>query len=169
MDLPEQVWRFVCGEQACRCLELPDDAVVDMGDEARDMLSTHDEVRRHGAPRWWLSAARCRECTQAWLVGAEERQNDVVCLRRVDSATLHEIVAADRWPHDFDTYEVLLQMGANAGRSVSFVDPLGSRSLSATVSDLVQARPDITDEELARLLNLHTDLARTLRARVDLK
>lgn len=157
----------------CGCAELGDSAVLDMGSslyaaegELSDAaLETLDVIKERGGPRWWLSARRCRECNQDWLVAQEERQNDVYCMRRLTSVEANAIVASDRWPPDFDSYESLLEMGARAGRSVRWADPTDS-SLEASIEELVRSRPRIRFSEIARLLSLDEELARILTTRV---
>jgi len=56
-------------------------------------------------------------------------------------------------------------MGARAGRSVRWVDPMDS-SLEASIEELVRSRPSIRIPEIARLLDLDETLARTLTTRV---
>ena len=72
-----------------------------------------------------------------------------------DRLSIYQLVAG------YDTYEALLWMGLKAGCSVRFVDPL-TGSLPWTIEDLARTRPGIRLSEIARLLNLETDLARTL-------
>ena len=162
----------------CMCIRLRDLDVVDMGNYRvpspafeREREWSHDdvfdhleEVRVRGAPRWWLCSARCRTCGQGWLVGQESRQNDVFCMRRLDTEEIRAIEREDRWPSDFDSYERLLQLGLDFGRSVRFVDPEES-SLGATIVDLARARPGISVIELATLLNLDRALATRLARR----
>jgi hypothetical protein len=130
-------------------------------------LETLDVVRERGDPYWWLSARRCQVCGQGWLVGQEERQNDVYCLRRLDNSQLAAIVERNEWPGDFDSYEVLLEMGLRAGHRVRFADPLEAKSLAASMEDLAKARPNIRVSELARLLNLEPAIAYTVAMRVS--
>lgn len=127
-------------------------------------MDTFEEVRRRGQPYWWLSASRCTACGQAWLVGAEERVNDLYCLRRLAGSELRAIEGQDRWPEDFDRYERLIRIGRNAGRNFQFIDPLNS-SLGDTLTDLARARPGIKVSELAALLNLYYDEAVELARR----
>jgi hypothetical protein len=162
----------------CLCIRLRSLDVVDMGSfqapqpafEAdrtwshEDVFRTLDRVKERGPPRWWLWAARCRVCGQGWLVGQEERQNDVFCMKRLAPDRLRELVEDGRWPTDFDRYETLLRLGADAGRSVRFVDPLAS-SMSTTVVELATARPGISVRELAGLLAVDVELARELARR----
>lgn len=164
----------------CCCIRLRDLETVDMGlfrapapafepDREwshEDVMDTLEEVRRRGEPYWWLWAARCTACGQAWLVGSEERQNDLFCLRRLDEAELRAVEEQGRWPEDFDSYERLLQIGREAGRSVRFVDPLAS-SLGDTMADLARARPGIKVSELAGLLSIDIDLAVELARRAE--
>ena len=162
----------------CVCIRLRDLDVVDMGiydapapafeqdrqwsDE--DLFDHLEEMKVRGARHWWLWSARCRTCGQCWLVGQEERQNDVFCMRRLDQNETRAIEDEDRWPSDFDSYESLLQLGLDAGRSVRFIDPENS-SLGATIADLARARPRIRVSELATLLNLNGTLASRLARR----
>ena len=162
----------------CLCLRLKDLDVVDMGTYRapepafeKDREWTHEdvfqslvEVKARGARYWWLWAGRCRICGQGWLVGQEERQNDLFCMRRLDDEELRAIERYDRWPTDFDTYERLLQIGLQAGRSVSFADPMDP-SLGETIALLAQERPRIAVSELAVLLNLDPKLAAELAGR----
>ncbi len=164
----------------CRCIRLRDLDIVDMGwfrapapafEQDRewsheDVMGTLVEVRRRSEPYWWLWAARCTACGQGWLVGSEERQNDIFCLQRLDEAELRTVEEQDRWPKDFDSYERLLQIGRDAGRSARFVDPLDS-SLADTMADLARARPGIRVSDLARLLNLDIDLAAELARQAE--
>ena len=159
----------------CLCIRLRDLDVVDMGyfpapapafEDGRewsheDVFRSLEVVAKHGAPLWWLGAARCRTCQQAWLVGQEERQNDVFCMKRLAPLELHEILRGGQWPKDFDSYETLLRVGSDAGRRVRFVDPMDS-SMVATISDLAKARPGISVPAIAKLLGVDIELARAL-------
>ena len=42
----------------------------------------------------------------------EERQYEVFCMHRLDHEELEAIEQHNRWPTDFDTYERLVQIGA---------------------------------------------------------
>lgn len=150
---------------SCECPSVADLGVVDMGAH-EDVFASLEERARPGAPRWWLSLEVCRVCGQGWLVGADERHNDVFCMRRLSLNEVAGIEREQRWPSDFDSYEALLRLGRDAGRSVRFVDPLGSSSLSASVEELVAARPLISVAELASLLAVELDLARVLCLRL---
>ena len=66
------------------------------------------------------------------------------------------------WPSDFDRYETLLRMGADAGRAFTFLDPIGDSSLKWTIADLARERPGITVTELCDLLNLDRETAATI-------
>lgn len=159
----------------CLCRRLRDLDVVDMGtfyapppafeqDRAwthQDVLGPWQRVAERGPPWWWLWAARCAACGQAWLVGSEERQNDLFCVKRLGADALELLLRGGPWPGDLDAYETLLRVGAEAGRRVAFVDPDGS-SLRATMADLARARPGITVAELAALLALDAATAERL-------
>ena len=164
----------------CMCIRLRDLDVVDMGTYnapahtfEQDHEWTHEDVFDHleevkvrGARHWWLWSARCRTCGQCWLVGQEERQNDVFCMRRLDAEEIQAIEREDRWPADFDSYERLLQFALDSGRSVRFIDPEDS-SLGTTIVDLARARPRISVGELSTLLNLDRALATQLARRAS--
>jgi hypothetical protein len=168
-ELRKQLSDWVRGREElhCQCVTLSDLAVVDMGDHTGVFATLREQASR-GEPFWWLSVYRCSACGEGWLVAQEERQNDVFCLRRLNPEEIEGVVVEQRWPTDFDRYEDLLRIGMGAGRAVDFVDPLGSRSLRATIEDLARARPGIRVEELARLLHLDLDIAtRLARAVVE--
>jgi len=141
----------------CQCIRLPNLAVVDMGEES-EVFSSLVCVRKRGEPYWWLAAYRCRQCGQYWLMAQESRQNDIYCLRRLDTMTTERLLRENQWPSEFSKYRDLLIIGAEAGRSVRFMDPMHS-SLVFTVADLAKETPGITVAEIARLLNIELPLA----------
>ena len=148
-------------DQICRCVRLADSAIVDMG-EHEEIFKTLIRTNERGKPYWWLYTCQCSQCSTHWLVGSEERQNDVFCLRRLSAEESKNISARNLWPDYFDAYESLLQMGKDFGRSVRFLDPLNSLSLSSTIEDLAKNRPGIRLSELTSLLNLDAEIAQTL-------
>lgn len=148
-------------DQACQCVRLADSAIVDMG-EHEEIFKTLTRTYERGEPYWWLYTCQCSQCSTHWLVGSEERQNDVFCLRRLSAEESKNISGRNLWPDYFDAYENLLQMGREFGRSVRFVDPLSSLSLSSTIEDLAKNRPGIRLSELTSLLNLESEIAEAL-------
>lgn len=180
----EAVWALRCAlavhargrpSPRCLCIRLKTVDVVDMGtfdapqpafEQGRawchdDVFRSLQKVADRGSASWWLWAARCRSCGQAWLIGQEERQNDVFCMKRLDPRQLQEIIEDDLWPHDFDAYETLLRIGRDAGRTVLFIDPMTS-SMTATIADLARARPGIAISQIADLLSLDVATASAL-------
>lgn len=149
---------------ACSCIRHPDLSVVDMGNH-EDLFSSLVTTRERGDPYWWLFAADCEICAQSWLVASEERHNDVYILRRLSPDKREAILTRNDWPSDFDRFETLLKIGKDAGRSVSYADPLAS-SLVITVYDLAKARPGIRASELASLLNVSDELVLALVKKV---
>jgi hypothetical protein len=149
----------------CRCVTLPNVAVIDMGDDSERVLTTIEERRSRGEPFWWLWCGECTRCGQWWLVAQEERQNDVFCLRRLADGEAIALVEHNNWPSDFDSYEALLRLSLNAGKSVQFAEPEEAKSLRWTIADLAKARPGIRVSELAELLNLDLETALTLAKR----
>jgi hypothetical protein len=146
---------------SCKCAELNNLTVVDMA-HPEGALDAFEEVASRGQPYWWLEASRCTSCGTSWLVGHEERQNDVFVLRRLREEELTAILAEHTWPQDFDRYEVLLQHGQEAGHSVRWVDPIADSSLLETVVDLARERPGIRVSEMCALLNIDVGLAMQL-------
>jgi hypothetical protein len=152
----------------CACLTLPDQAVIDMADTAAT-VDHFEMLRSRGEPYWWLHASKCTQCGTAWLVAQEERQNDVILLRRLSPAEVSGIVDEQRWPPDFDLYETLLRLGAAAGHSVRWADPVGDSSLEWTMADLARQRPGIRISELAELLNLDEETAAIIADKAVIK
>ena len=126
------------------------------------------EVASRGDPYWWLEASRCAACGTAWLIGHEERQNDVFVLRRLTAAELPAILNKRIWPPDFDQYETLLKLGRDAGHIFRWVDPIGDSSLLDTITDLARQRPGIRVSELADLLNIDFETAATISEQATL-
>ena len=163
---------------SCFCIRLRDVEVVDMGhyraptpafEDDREwsgdvIFDTRVRVKDRGARYWWLYAARCRECSQGWLVVCEARINDVMCMRRLEAGELDAIVDEDRWPAEFESFECLLQMGHRAGRSVRWVDPMDS-DLGETVTEIARAQPGVAVSEIAKLLSIESKVARKLARR----
>ena len=150
---------------ACRCMTVPNVAVLGMGEESERVLGTIERRRARGNPFWWLWCGECIHCGQWWLIAQEERQNDVFCLRRLGDAEVRLLQENDIWPADFDSYETLLRLALKAGWSVRFADPENAKSLRWTIADLAKARPGLKVSDLAQLLNLDIDLARILAER----
>lgn len=150
---------------ACRCVTLPRTTVIDMGVDSEEVLRSIESRVSRGERWWWLWAGECTACAQWWLVGQEERQNDVYCLRRLGDEEVRSLKNEGTWPSDFDTYEALLRLGRDSGRRVVFADPYES-SLTTTIADLASARPGISVSAIASLLNLEMEMASALARRV---
>lgn len=128
-----------------------------------------DRIKERGEPYWWLYVARCRSCSAEWLVAQEERQNDVVLLRRLTATELSRILADNIWPAGFDQYETLLRLGRAAGHTVKWVDPINDSSLEWTISDLARQRPGIRVAELAELPDLDEETTTAIAERSVMK
>jgi hypothetical protein len=100
----------------CRCLEYKNIEVSDMFDNDELGFNVLERVVDRGQPFWWLYMSKCRVCGQQWLVGQEERQNDVFILKRLNDSVATEIQDSNIWPNDFNTYESLLRIGSKSGR-----------------------------------------------------
>ena len=143
---------------SCECASLKDIVVVDMAHPGQTM-ATLNEIKSRGGELWWLEVSQCSECHTPWLVGHEERQNDVFVLRRLSETEFQGILDNGVWPTYFDEYETLLQLGRDEGHSVQWVDPIGDSSLLSTITDLARQRPGIRVSELAVLLNIDFETA----------
>lgn len=151
---------------SCECVALSNLAVTEMGSEQEERIwETLEETKVYGESRWWLALYLCRNCAQFWLVAQESRQNDVHCLKRMDKVEAEEIIKNNEWPKYFETLEELLAIGRDNNRSVRFVDPLNS-SLVYSIEDLKKARPNISNMEIASLLNIDESLVYQLCSRV---
>lgn len=151
-------------EKSCYCAELPDLAIIGMGDaEGRDerVFATLDLVLDHGGDKWWLYVSKCSACGQYWVVAQEERIHDNYCLKRIKPQTFAEISQHASWPSDFLLYEQVLRLGRDAGQIATFIDPK-SPALVETVADLKLARPDITLDEIAYVLAIPIRQAKKL-------
>jgi hypothetical protein len=84
-----------------------------------------------------------------------------MCLQKIDSAAMQDVLYNELWPTSFDHYESLLRLGLEAGKSFRFFYPLNS-SLTWTIADLAKDRPGIGLSEIAELLNLEPGLAAQL-------
>ena len=148
----------------CGCASLVDIGVIDMGDTA-DTFDHFEQIAERGEPYWWLTAARCLVCHTEWLVAQEERQNDILVVRRLTASELSRIVGDNVWPADFDLYETLLRIGRAAGYAVRWADPINDSSLEWTIADLARQRPGISVGELAELLGLDEETTSTIAER----
>jgi hypothetical protein len=138
--------------------------VVPMGHHERQ-LRTLEVVLLHGKPLWWLEINRCSACRQWWLLAAEERQNDVYCLRRMTDAEAEVVISGGPWPTDFHPYEDLIRLGIAAGVVFHFLDSMDTRW---TIADLARQRPGIRVSEIAKLVALDPETAATVARRVVL-
>jgi len=139
-------------ERDCYCHTLPNLADVGMGEHNHIFKSLHEKAK-YGDPLWWLWLAECEACNQFWMIGSEERINDVFVMSRLSSSTAQKILNESIWPDDFKTFESLLRIGRERGHSVRFLDPL-CHSLVSTVIDLAAAKPEITVTEISELLQI---------------
>lgn len=153
--------------RSCSCEALDDFAVVPMGGEGLDerVFATLKEVHKHGGEQWWLYVSTCQTCDQSWMIAQDERTHDNFYFKRLEPEGLMLILEGD-WPDDFLTYEQVLRLGVEAGRTCRFFDPLDS-SLVWTVEDLRRQRPAITAEEIAYLLAVPVAVADKLIERTN--
>jgi hypothetical protein len=154
------------GNGKCVCSELPDLAVVLMGAGPPYRLyekvsETLERVKSRGEPYEWLSAERCRQCGQWWLVGTEEGHIDVLCLRRLTLEAADRLLKEDVWPSDFNRYATLLRLGKEAGRIGGWIEGMDPSlsSIPWTIARLARETPGIHVSELAELLNLDLSVA----------
>ena len=136
----------------CYCHTLPNLADVGMGEHIHIMHS-FEEKASYGEPLWWLRLEQCSVCEDYWMIGSEERINDVFIMKRLDSSTSKEIINNDLWPDDFKEFSSLLKIGKERGHSVRFLDSV-SPALVHTVIDLAVAKPGIEAQEISDLLQI---------------
>jgi hypothetical protein len=138
--------------------------VVDFApvDEDELVLPKLERVADAGRSLWWLSYRRCAPCGRHWLVAQEERINDVFVIREMSDDEARDIQQLGSWPEDFNKYETLLRLGQEAGHSARFMDSRCA-TLQRTAKNLIDDRPEITDEEIADLLNVSPEDAAWLR------
>lgn len=139
-------------ERRCECHTLPNVADVGMG-QHNHIFKSLDERAKYGEPLWWLWLAECNVCGQYWMVGSEERINDVFVMKRLSKSAAIEIMQSGHWPDDFKEYHTLLKIGRDRGHSVRFHDPV-SPALVRTVIDLAKASPGIEFRQISNLLQI---------------
>lgn len=145
-------------KRECECHTLPDLADVGMG-QHQAIFKSLSEKAKHGAPLWWLWLAECSVCGECWMVGSEERINDVFLLKRLSALETQKIDSHHKWPDDFKEYSALLKIGRERGHSVQFID-LHSPVLVQTVIELATVKPGIGVQEISNLLQVDRDQAR---------
>jgi hypothetical protein len=166
-DVREKLRAALRPPLTCECMTLSDTAVVPMGGDGLDnrFFATIEQVRPYGRDLWWLRLSRCRVCGQNWMIAQEERIYDDHFLKRLNVDEARSIVDNDSWPDDFLTYEKVLKLGRQVSKACHFFDPM-AHSLIDTVRDLIRKRPNITVTEIADLLGIEVEHAKTLVASV---
>jgi hypothetical protein len=153
-------------DDSCVCIQLLDIAVVLMGGGPlyavyEKVSETLEVVKLRGEPYEWVSAQRCRQCGQEWLVGTELGHIDVLCLRRLTPEAADRLLKEDVWPSDFNKYATLLRLGKEAGRIGGWIEGMDPSlsSIPWTIARLARETPGIHVSELAELLNLDLSVA----------
>lgn len=136
----------------CHCHTLPNLTDVGMGEHSR-ILKSYENKAEYGAPLWWLHLDQCGVCKDFWMIGSEERINDVFIMKRLPHSVATEIIDKNSWPDDFKKFASLLKIGRERGHSVRFLDPL-SPALVSTVIDLAVEKPGIKIQEVSDLLQI---------------
>lgn len=157
-------------DEPCCCAELEDLAIIGMGDAQgldERVLATFDLVQDHGGEQWWLYVSTCNVCAQNWMIAQEERIHDNYCLKRLDPATMREIIDQSKWPDDFLRFEQVLRLERQSGRIARFLDPR-SPALIDTANDLRRERPDISVGDIAFALAISVSDAMRLFRRPNL-
>jgi len=90
----------------------------------QELLDTLQQVKHRGQPYWWLSADKCCQCGQWWLV-AQESYRDVLSLRRLSPEIADRLVKDDLWPSDFDKYRLCCSLASKRGDLSCYKDPVG--------------------------------------------
>ncbi|MBX9885328.1 MAG: hypothetical protein K2X68_10185, partial [Novosphingobium sp.] len=149
----------------CECPLLRDLCAVPMGSEGLDerVFATVRPIIDHGGAQWWLYLSRCTACGQYWMVAQDDRIYDEYLLRRLDGSAAQGIATDSTWPPDFITYEAVLRTCRIFAHPPIFFEAL-SHALVQTAHDVRQARPSITEKEIADLLGISAAHVRRLLA-----
>jgi hypothetical protein len=115
------------------------------------VFSTVKRVVDHGSPQWWLHASRCSSCGQDWMVAQEERVHDNFYLKRLDPDEMRRLLERNEWPADFMAFEDVIRLGPDNQQVCQF---LNTDDLTDTVKELMEAREDISSDEVAYLFCL---------------
>lgn len=154
--------QYLGAHEKCKCASIRDLAAIPMGGDGLDerVFATMEKVRDHGGDPWWLYLSKCSECGQHWMIAQEERIFDEYFLRRVSNEAAEGILA-HTWPDEFITYERVLNIGHTFATPCIFFDTMAG-SLIWSAEDLRKARPEITVDEIARLLGVTPENAKRL-------
>ena len=147
-------------ERNCCCHTLSNIAAVGMG-EHNHIFQSLDDKAKYGEPLWWLSLSQCNMCEEFWMIGSEERINDVFIMKRLSPSISRMIINESIWPEDFKKFETLLRIGKERGHSVRFLDPV-SPALVYTAIDLAKAKPEIKIKEISELLQINLEQAQAV-------
>ena len=120
------------------------------------------ETAKKPEGRWWLSLQLCKKCGQYWLLAQDDFKNDIYLCKRLLKQEAEGILQTNEWPSDFISLEQLLMAGSHLRKPVYYADPLNNLSLANTVKELKEARPSITEDEIASLLHLKKKLVASL-------
>ena len=146
----------------CVCASRTDTVVEEFSVAVAAAAGSFRRLRARGLPQWWLHLSVCDECGQHWLVAQEERLNDVFVLRKIADEEAQAVLAGAAWPIDLDFYEALLRLGAEHSHHSRFVDVEDALPVAI---DLVGQRPNITNVEIANLVNLPEDAITSIASR----
>lgn len=152
--LKEKLEEVISGlvKRNCYCHTLSNLADVSMGDHSH-IFQSFETKAKYGDPLWWLRLEQCSICEEYWMIGSEERINDVFIMKRLSISDSKNIIENDLWPDDFKEFASLLKIGKERGHSVRFIDPV-SPALVFTVIDLAIAKPHISAQEISELLQI---------------
>lgn len=95
-----------------------------------------------------------KKCGQYWLLAQDDFKNDIYLCKRLLGEEAESILQKNQWPSDAGSLEQLLMAGNHLGKPIYYADPLNNLSLANTVKELKEARPSMTEDEIASLLHL---------------
>lgn len=96
-------------KRECECHTLSHTARIDMGYH-EGVFKSLKEVASYGEPLWWLWLAKCSACGQNWMIGSEERVNDVFLMKRIAVSEATQVMSHNQWPDDFKEYDRLIEL-----------------------------------------------------------
>ena len=90
----------------CECLTLCEFYRISTLGEGEVVFKKFAKRAERGEPFWWISAHQCTACGQGWLVAADNDEYEHL-LKRLSPEESTRVVEQDRWPEDFDDFDIL--------------------------------------------------------------
>lgn len=146
----------------CECPIIQNFAAIPMGGDfySETVMSNFEPLADYGSEKWWLYVSKCKQCNTVWMIAQDDRIYDQFFFNRITDQELSDCLSGD-WPSKFLTYGRVLACGRKLGNPPRFIDEF-AYSLQWTVEDLLKERAAISTEEIAWLLGLSIQHAKSL-------